>query len=170
MPYRNLPECWVRPQYLTEHSGKVRYPTLRYVRYALNTWYPVPDTSVNSVLHTSIPVPDTSIRVYILAVYRGYLPYRSGSVRPQYPTEQSSMVWYELDIRTRHCGNVRTTSIPVRDTPVCSVQLQYRYSTRLFAKFGTLTTNTPGTGVPYRAYQSKICPRGCATGKLRVTR
>lgn len=36
----------------------------------------------------------TSIR------YRGYLPYRSGSIRPRYPAERSDIVWYELDTGT----------------------------------------------------------------------
>ena len=124
------------------------YP-IKVVRYGLNT---LPNTPVclgtntpvrfgtNSVpvpRHdsgfgtTSIPVPGTSVRVY-----SGYLPYQSGSVRPQYATEHSSMLGYELHTSTRHFGTLGkfgTTSTPVPDASV---------------GFGNPTKNTPCTGIP----------------------
>ena len=99
------------------------YPT-GVVRYGLNT---LPNTPVWFGTN-SIPVPDTSVRVH-----RGYLSYRSGSVRPQYSTEHSGMVWYELDTGTRHFGKFGTTSIPVPHTSVSSARPPMY---------------TPGTGIP----------------------
>ena len=131
------------------------YP-IKVVRYGLNT---LPNTPVclgtntpvrfgtNSVpvpRHdsgfgtTSIPVPGTSVRVY-----SGYLPYQSGSVRPQYATEHSGMLGYEYSgmLGYEYSGRVRyefgtgtrldsrfgTTSIPVPNTSVSSVRHPYRY-------------------------------------------
>ena len=119
---------WGRAKvYRGEFLGK--YPTrvLGKVRYGLNTRpntpvgfgttsIPVPDTSVTST-QPLIPVPNTLVRAC-----RGYFPYQSGSVRPQYPTEHSVMVQCEFHPGTGHFGKFGTTSIPVPDNWVTSVR------------------------------------------------
>ena len=52
IPVRTLPECSVRPQYPTEHSGKVRYGRNTGTRHVVKFGTiskPVPDTLVSSV-------------------------------------------------------------------------------------------------------------------------
>ena len=73
--------------------------------------------------------------------------YRICSVRPQYPTQHSSYVRYELNIGTRHFGTFGTTLIPVVDTSVGPVRPQ---------------KITPGTGIPYRTYPWKHCFASCS--------
>ena len=80
---------------------------------------PVPDTSVSSV-RPQYRYPTLPEGHYTIC--RGYLPYRSCSVRPQYPTEQSGMIRYEIDTGTRQFGKFGTTSIPVPEIPVSSVR------------------------------------------------
>ena len=123
MPYRTSPEYSARPQARILPNIPARFGT-NSIR--------VPDTPVNSA-RFQYRHPNTwvcsvrpqyrypTLRQGCYTVYRGYLPYRSGSVRPQYPTEQSGMVRDELDTCTRHLCKFGTTSIPVPDTSVCSV-------------------------------------------------
>ena len=110
----------------TRHYGKIG-----------TTSIPVPDTTVTSV---RFGVPETSLMV----LYRipGVLPYGSRSVRPQYTTEPSGIVRYELDTGTGHYGKFGATSIPVPDTPV---RVLYRVSgvLTLLKWFGTAY-------IPYR--------------------
>ena len=133
--YRSIPGVYLFGKYPTEVLGKVRhgpqYSTEHSVWFGTNS-IRVPDTPVNSA-RFQYRHPNTwvcsvrpqyrypTLRQGCYTVYRGYLPYRSGSVRPQYPTEQSGMVRDELDTCTRHLCKFGTTSIPVPDTSVCSV-------------------------------------------------
>ena len=112
-------------KYLTEVFGKVRY--------GLNTLpnTPVKFDTASIPYRTSVwfgtnstPVPDTSARVC-----RGCLPYRRGSVRPQYRAKHSGIVRYELDTGARHFAKLGTTSLPVPDTSVSSVRPRYPHPT-----------------------------------------
>ena len=57
---------------------------------------------------------------------------------PQYPTEHSDMVRYELNTTTRYNGKFGKTSKPVPDTSVVPYLVRYRYF---------LDNNTGGTGI-----------------------
>ena len=83
-----------------------------------HTWKSLQEISVRAPKYT----PDTGIR-------STKIPGVSVSVRPQYPTEYSSMVRYEVDTGTRHFGKFGTNSIPIPDTLVSSVLIRYRYPT-----------------------------------------
>ena len=108
---------------------------------------------------TSMPIPDTSV----------------SSVRFPYRYRKLRKVRYDMDTGTAgtgtdfhagtgHLVKFGTTSLPVPDTSVSSVQHQYRYRTLRqlwchintgtghFGKFGTTSIPVPGIPVPYRTH------------------
>ena len=112
--------CSVRLQYPTEHSGMVPYKLntgTRYFGKLSTTSKSLPDASIRSVR------PQYRYVRYRYPAYRYTLDHNAGStgicsVRPQYPTEHSGMVWYDFNTGTRHFGKIGTSSIPVPDNSV----------------------------------------------------
>ena len=103
------------------------------VRYGLNTLpnnsensIPVPDTSVSSVRPQYRYLTIREVRYDVNTGTRhcgkGILPYTGGI----YPTE---VVWYGLNTLPNNPVWFGMKSIPVPDTLVSSVRLQYRYPT-----------------------------------------
>ena len=104
-----MPECSVRPQYPTEHSGKVRNELDTGTRH------------LGMFGTTSMPVPDASVRVLYRVPGVFTLPKWSGAASIPYQTIRYG------SIQTRHhFGKFGTASIPVHDTSVSSVRPRYR--------------------------------------------
>ena len=120
----------------------------------VQTFVPVPDTSVGSV-RGSIPVPDASAR----------------SVRYQHRYRTLPSVRHDIHTGTEHFGKFGTTSTPVPDTSVSSVRHQNRYRRYRYAHMLGVGPCGRLVGYPRLVWRTKVVVRGAGRlGKKKISK